>query len=175
MPHDTGRMPVPRGGAEDNMISQTAEYALRAVVWLAGHPAAAMGTPGIAKITRVPPGYLSKVLQVLRRAGLVVSNAGRGGGFRLARPASKVTVLDVVNAVDPIRRIEQCPLGLKAHTGTLCPLHRRLDRAIGLMEQAFAESTIAELLPEADEEAPLCEDDDARGTKGSTRTSERKR
>ena len=138
-------------------ISQTAEYALRAVVWLASHPDAALSTHEIARVTRVPAGYLSKVLQSLNRAGLVVSHAGRNGGFRLARPATQISVLDVINAVDPVERIRRCPLELEAHGGKLCPLHQRLDRAIGLMEQAFAESTIAELLTEPNRTAPLCE------------------
>lgn len=138
-------------------ISQTAEYALRAVVWLASHPAAAQGTPEIARATRVPAGYLSKVLQALSRAGLVASTPGRNGGFRLTRSPSALSVLDVINAVDPIARIRQCPLKLEAHQGELCALHRRLDRAIGLMEQAFAESTIAELLPST-AASPLCDE-----------------
>ena len=124
-------------------ISQTAEYALRAVVWLAGHAEAATGTPEIARSTRVPPGYLAKVLQLLARGGLVTSAPGRKGGFRLARPAAEISILEVINAVDPVERIRQCPLGIESHGGELCPLHRRLDKALGLMEQTFAEATIA--------------------------------
>lgn len=148
------------------MISQTAEYALRAVVCLARSRGAAMGTPGIAQETRVPVDYLSKVLQALRRAGLVISNAGRTGGFRLARPASRISILDVVNAVDPIQRIKRCPLGLKSHVGGLCLLHRKLDTATGLMEQAFADSTVADLLHEEGGITPLCESSASKHTKG---------
>lgn len=137
-------------------ISQTAEYALRAVVWLAAHRDDNRGTPDIARATHVPPGYMSKVLQALGRASLVRSVPGRRGGFRLARPAEQISVLAVVNAVDPIARIRACPLGLPSHEGELCPLHRRLDRAIGLVEQALGESTIAELLAEPAHHAPLC-------------------
>lgn len=98
-------------------ISQTAEYALRAVVWLAGHAEAAMGTPEIARSTRVPPGYLAKVLQLLGRGGLVTSAPGRKGGFRLARSAAEISILQVVNAVDPVERIRRCPLGIESHGG----------------------------------------------------------
>lgn len=138
-------------------ISQTAEYALRAVVWLAGHTDVASGTPEIARATRVPPGYLAKVLQLLARGGLVTSAPGRKGGFRLARSAGEISILQVINAVDPVERIRQCPLGIESHAGALCPLHRRLDKAIGLMEQAFAEATIAELLAEPTRTEPLSE------------------
>ena len=139
------------------MISQTAEYALRAVVWLASQPDRALGTRQIATAAQVPPGYLSKVLQVLARAGLVTSTPGRSGGFRLARPAEEMTVLDVVDAVDPILRITECPLGLPGHRGVLCPLHRRLDEAAETVQRAFATSTIADLLAEETGSPPLCE------------------
>src|SRR4051812_39066441 len=122
------------------MVLQTPEYALRAVV----HPAAPGGEPRtaqqIAEAPRVPAGYLSKVMQALGRARLAHSQRGLGGGFTLAVPAEELTVLDVVQAVDPIRRIKSCPLGLKGHVN-LCPLHRRLDQAIGLVEKALREST----------------------------------
>ncbi len=75
------------------MISQSAEYALRAVVWLAGHPESTLSTPEIARPTMVPAGYLSKVLQALARNGLVVSTPGRAGGFVLNRPANRNSVI----------------------------------------------------------------------------------
>ncbi|MGD8395635.1 MAG: Rrf2 family transcriptional regulator [Candidatus Eiseniibacteriota bacterium] len=139
------------------MISQTAEYALRAVVWLASHPDAALGTAQIARAARVPAGYLSKVLQALARSGLVSSTPGRGGGFRLARPSEQISVLDVVEAVDPIQRIQQCPLGLERHGRDLCPLHRRLDDAARQIQEAFADASIADLISEETASPPLCE------------------
>lgn len=139
------------------MISQTAEYALRAVVWLASQPDRALGTRRIARAAQVPPGYLSKVLQMLARAGLVASTPGRNGGFRLTRPAAEISVLDVVEAVDPILRITECPLGLPGHGGVLCPLHRRLDEAAEQVQRAFAGASIADLLTEETGSPPLCE------------------
>jgi Rrf2 family protein len=147
------------------MFSQTAEYALRAVVYLASRPAAAQTTQQIAEATRVPAGYLSKVLQGLARAGVVHAQRGLHGGFTLALPPERLTVLDVLQAVDPIRRIRSCPLGLKGHVN-LCPLHRRLDNALAMVEDALRSSTIAELLAEPDRRkgipVPLCssEEDD---------------
>jgi Rrf2 family transcriptional regulator, nitric oxide-sensitive transcriptional repressor len=137
-------------------ISQTAEYALRAVVWLGSYPDRTFSTLQISQATRTPTGYLSKVLQELARAGLVVSQAGRTGGFTLTRSPAQISVLDVINAVDPIRRIDRCPLNLTSHV-ELCPLHRRLDNALGMVERAFADSTIAELVAEPTSSTPLCE------------------
>ncbi len=140
------------------MISPTAEYALRAVVAVAQGRGEVMVTPTIARITKVPPGYLPKVLQMLRKAGLLESKRGLGGGFTLARPVDELTVLDVVNAVEPVKRIERCPLRIESHGVNLCPLHKRLDEAAEMVERAFAATTIAELLDVPGRSTPLCQE-----------------
>jgi Rrf2 family protein len=139
------------------MFSQTVEYALRAVACLASSVPDAQTTKQIATITHVPRAYLSKVLQNLRQAGLVASQRGVGGGVRLTSNPKELTILDVVNAVDPIERIRKCPLGLSSHGFHLCPLHRRLDNALESVETAFAETTLAEVLAEPSESVPLCD------------------
>ena len=138
------------------MLSQTVEYALRAVVYLAGHSPRACTTEAMAATTRVPRAYLSKVLQSLARAGVVHSQRGLGGGMTLAKLPEEITILEVVNAVEPIQRIRTCPLGLAAHGMHLCPLHRRVDDALAMVEQAFANSTLAEVLAEPTTSVPLC-------------------
>ena len=138
-------------------MCQSAEYALRAIVWLASQYETTVSTPEIAKRTQVPPGYMSKVLQILARAGLVESNPGRAGGFRLSRPAEQISVLEVVNAVDAVERIRRCPLGLKSHKHTLCPLHRRLDQVVEMVEREYGETSIAEIVAETLPARALCE------------------
>lgn len=137
------------------MITQTAEYALRAAVCLASDPGRPFTTPEIARLARVPAGYLAKVMQALVRSGLVRSRRGKGGGFVFAGPPGEVTVLAVVNAVDPIRRLHGCPLDLPAHEGGLCPLHRRLDEAAASVERAFGSTPIADLLKGPGRRVPL--------------------
>ena len=127
------------------MLSSTAEYALRVIVHLATHASPPAKAQDIAAETKVPSGYAAKILQDLTRSGLVQSQRGPKGGFALARDASAITVLEVVSAVDPIRRIKVCPLGKKAHSQRLCRLHQRLDDAFAMVERTFAESTIAEM------------------------------
>jgi Rrf2 family protein len=139
------------------MLSQTVEYALRAVVHLADHAPEGRTTDQIAAATRVPKAYLSKVLQSLARGKIVHSQRGLGGGMSLTRPPERLTLLEVVNAVEPIGRIRECPLGLKTHGIRLCPLHRRLDNALALVEEAFASTTLAEILAEPTASSPLCE------------------
>ena len=138
------------------MFSQTVEYALRAVVYLADQGEAPSTTQQIAEATRVPAAYLSKVLQGLSRGKLVHSQRGLHGGFTLAREPKDMTIWDVVQAIEPIERIRECPLGLASHRLRLCPLHKRLDDAIALVERAFRTTTVAEVLAEPTTSKPLC-------------------
>ena len=130
------------------MISQTAEYALRAVVHMASLNDEVHITQDIAQATQIPAGYLSKVLQSLAKSGLIVSQRGLGGGFRLAKASAEMTIYEVVSAVNALPRIHSCPLNLKEHADHLCPLHARLDEAMELVENAFRATTIAELTAE---------------------------
>lgn len=139
------------------LLSDASEYALRAVVWLAQHPGEAQKTREIAEGTRAAQGYLVKVLQNLAKAGILSAQRGSHGGFRLERDPGALTVLEVINAVDPIERIRTCPLGLESHGEHLCPMHRRIDDALAAIEASFRESTIDDLLTEPTTSTPLCE------------------
>src|SRR5690606_17155548 len=102
-----------RGGTVMKLLSEAAEYGLRAVVWLAQRPGGYWKVREIAKGTRAAPGYLVKVLQGLARAGILSAQRGSQGGFRLERDPAGLTALEVINAIDPIERIRACPLGLE--------------------------------------------------------------
>jgi Rrf2 family protein len=144
------------------MLSQTVEYALRAAVQLASISPRPSTTAELAKVTQVPRSYLVKVLQTLVKAGIVASQRGAIGGVALALPAEELTILDIVNATDPIRRIRTCPLGLATHGTRLCPLHRRLDAALAQVEQAFRNTTLSDLLLDPSRIKPLCESEPTR-------------
>lgn len=151
------------------MISRTTEYALRAAVCLAVDPAEPKTTQQISRVSHVPAGYLAKVMQSLVRAGVVGSQRGLGGGFILKRPPREITVLDVVNAVDPVKRILECPLGLPEHQDGLCPLHRKLDQAAAQIESSFASSTLADLVKPSKRQTPLCRPKAAAGRSAKPR------
>ena len=139
------------------MISQTVEYALRAVCYLASQSPAPRTTGQIATATKVPAAYLSKVIQNLNRSGLVRSQRGVGGGITLVKPPDQLTLLEVVNAVEPIQRIHACPLGLAAHGVRLCPLHRRLDMAAKQTIDTFGGISLKDVISERDAARPLCD------------------
>lgn len=141
------------------MLSRTVEYALRAIVCLANESPAPQTNDQLARVTQVPPAYLPKIMLSLNRAGLVRSQRGPNGGFTLAIEPDKLSLLEVVNAVDPIQRIHTCPLDLKGHNTNLCPLHRRLDDTLATVERAFRETTLADVLSESTGSVPLCSDE----------------
>ena len=137
------------------MLPKTAEYGLRAAVWLGRTPNTLQSADQLAKATRVPRRYLHKVLQDLVKAGLVRSQSGPGGGYALTRPPDEITILDAVNAAGGIERIRTCPLGLDSHR-SLCPLHEELDKAYAMMENAFSRVSVAEVLAKSSSTSSLC-------------------
>jgi len=140
------------------MISSTGEYALRAAVFLAQHEGTPQTVAVIAEHTKVPQGYLAKVLQEMVRDALVTSQRGIHGGFVLARPAVDVSILDVLRSVDCApSRIAKCPLGLPGHV-SLCPLHKLMDDAVAAAVRAFACSDLKSLAQSAEGIQALCGD-----------------
>jgi len=139
------------------MFSQTVEYALRAAVHLAMKSPEPQKTADIASATKVPMAYLSKVLQGLRAQNIVHLRRGIGGGVSLAHEPAELTILDIVNAIEPIERIKSCPLGLKSHGKRLCSLHAKLDESMRSTEQAFSTTTLADLLETNRPSKPLCD------------------
>lgn len=141
-----------------SMFSQTTEYALRAMSCLALAPDQLVPTNTLATMTKVPSNYLAKVLQQLATAKLITGRRGVGGGYRLARPAAQINLLDVVNTVGTLQRITTCPLGLANHGTNLCPLHRTMDNAAATLIKMLDGVTLQNLIdaPGASNK-PLCD------------------
>lgn len=82
-------------------VSAKSDYALRALIALAAEgDAAAVSAEEIGRRQGIPHGFLQAILADLRRAGVVTSQRGQAGGWRLARPPAEVTIADVIRAVD---------------------------------------------------------------------------
>lgn len=82
-------------------VSARADYAIRALLELAAAgPDAPVRAEAIAQAQSIPSKYLENLLADLRRARLIASQRGLGGGYRLARPAASITLADVIRAID---------------------------------------------------------------------------
>lgn len=129
------------------MLSQTAEYALRAVLHIAEHGAERPVAVGeIAQALDVPRNYLSKTLHQLARAGVVTSTFGPGGGFRLGIPADHLT-LDTVIAPFDTAAERHCLLGrARCRDSEPCAAHGRWKAISDQIQQFFATTTVADLL-----------------------------
>ncbi|WP_158508898.1 RrF2 family transcriptional regulator [Gemmatirosa kalamazoonensis] len=128
------------------MLSNTAEYALRAVLHLAGRPTGAWThVSELARTTGVPRNYLSKTLNQLARAGVLRSTRGPSGGFRLAGPASELTLDRVVApfmGLDTARcLLHDHPCG-DAHA---CEAHTRWAPVARQVHAFFGATTVADL------------------------------
>lgn len=106
-------------------LPQTAEYAMRAMAVLARAPEeAVVPAAQLAEQSRVPLPYLSKIMRRLVVAGLARGQRGHGGGFWLARPAARIRVADVLEAVDVSVDERSCAFGWAAcRDDRPCPLH----------------------------------------------------
>ena len=129
------------------MLSQTAQYALRAVLAIAAGRGEAVGAGVLAQRLGLPQNYLSKTLHQLARAGLLESTRGKSGGFRLARPAERITLRDIVGLFDDISARRTCLLGNpQCSDVNPCPLHHKWKAASERNATFFRETTIGELL-----------------------------
>jgi len=82
-------------------VSAKSDYALRALIEMAGRvDGKAVSAEEIGRLQEIPHGFLQAILADLRRAGVVMSQRGQSGGWRLGRPAADIHVADVIRAVD---------------------------------------------------------------------------
>ncbi len=102
-------------------LSKFARYALYAAVEMARAGDEPVTVAQVAEPHGIPPTALAKVFQQLVRAGLAVGTRGIGGGYRLARPRSEITVLDVVSVFDPLRTPGDDLLHDRANASTAKP------------------------------------------------------
>ncbi|MCJ9428623.1 RrF2 family transcriptional regulator [Kordiimonas marina] len=123
---------------------------------------AALPTTKLAEFFDLPKDYLAKHLQHLSRAGLVNSSRGPGGGYSLARPADKIRLLDIVEAIDgkgpsfrcaEIRRRGPSAVGSECYQKDCC-ISRAMLRADAAWRQSLASVTLATLCDESKEDMP---------------------
>lgn len=129
------------------MLSQTAEYALRTVVFLADRGETPVRIDEIAAALHIPRNYLSKVLHRLAQESILTSTRGQGGGFRLAMPAHRICLLDVVQPFDHhLGSQKRCLLGREVCSDQrACEAHEAWKEVGGRIATFFAGTTVADL------------------------------
>ena len=105
-------------------LTRKGEYAIRGIIYLAQQPPGHVSLISeIAAAAEVPQTFLAKIFQSFAKLGLVTSSRGTGGGFVLARPASAITLREVVEAVEGPIVPNRCLLGNPCDRGGICRVH----------------------------------------------------
>lgn len=129
------------------ILSKACEYGLRTSLYLAAappHQNVAIRT--VSEALGLPYPFLAKVTQMLTQQGLVTSSRGVGGGIALARPASQISLHDIVLAIDGSAVFTRCVLGLPGcGERQPCPLHAEWAPLRGQIARMFSDLSLAEL------------------------------
>ncbi len=134
------------------------EYGLHCMLYLVDAPAQRPPSArDLAEFQGVSPTYVAKLFTQLEKAGLVVSAEGVRGGFRLARPAREITLLDVVDAIEGAKPLFRCrevrakcvlfaaAAPPKWATRGTCAIHASMREAEARMRQSLQGQTLADL------------------------------
>ena len=128
------------------MISQTGRYALRILGYLADHPGMWVQGREIAAATGIPANYLAKILNQLRKRGLVSSHKGWGGGFLLRERSLAVPIAEVLELIDGPQNDQGCVFELRdCDAARPCPLHERWARVQAEFQDMIRSVSIGDL------------------------------
>lgn len=141
-----------------------AEYALHSMLVMAERTEP-VSARDLAQFQELPERYLAKLFTRLEKAGLVSATEGVGGGFRLARPPERITVRDILDAVDPGRALFECAeirkhcalFGKQAPAWSvsgMCRIHLFMSGVEGALRDLLAAKTLADLKRELGRKAP---------------------
>ncbi len=129
------------------VCSRACVYAIRALARLAAQsPSNPLKARDIAAQENIPSAFLAKVLHQLVKAGLVSSSPGLTGGFRLRVPASRLTLLEIVAAIDGLAQFSQCFTGLgECNEQAPCPMHESWKKVRSSIEAYLRETTLGQV------------------------------
>jgi FeS assembly SUF system regulator len=127
-------------------LSKLTDYGVVVLVRLAGGDAV-QTSPGIALATGIPEPTVAKVLKALASGGLVTSQRGARGGYRLVRPLRAIPVADVIAAIDGPIALAACVEGAvnECESQGLCPMRGRWDPVNDAIYQALSSITLADM------------------------------
>ena len=127
-------------------LSKLTDYAVVVLVRLSDSDGV-QTSPGIAASTGIPEPTVAKVLKTLAAGGLVVSQRGARGGYRLLRSLSEVPIADVITAIDGPIALAACVDGSlsECESQGLCPVRGRWDPVNEAIHQALSAITLADM------------------------------
>ena len=130
------------------MFSTSCHYGLQAMIYIALHstPQKNVDLISIASDLEIPKHFLSKVLQMLVKRGLLESTKGPTGGFKLRKSAAEITLIKIVDAIDGLEMFSQCGIGFKKCDGNKpCPIHFEYAQVREQIEELFNTKSLLQL------------------------------
>ena len=129
------------------IFSRECEYALQAVMYLAvKQPGDIVSIKDLTEKLDIPFHFLAKILQDLTHKGLLVSHKGPAGGFGLARPAQRITLLQIIEAIDGDKFMHDCVLGYaQCSQDNQCALHEQWAQSRESIVAMLSGKNIAEM------------------------------
>ncbi|MEH2514261.1 Rrf2 family protein [Nitrobacteraceae bacterium AZCC 1564] len=146
-------------------LGSSVEYGLHCLLWLVDSKVAPASSRDLAELQGVSPSFIAKIFPKLEKAGIVKASEGIRGGYRLGRPASDITVLDVVDAIEGKKPLFDCKeirglctlYGEKrpaSAAGGICAIHAVMLRAEQSMRDELARTTLAALAATVESKMP---------------------
>lgn len=128
------------------LLSKTCEYAIRAMIYIAQQSSKGnrVGIKDIAANIESPEYFMAKILQDLSRKGFVQSVKGPNGGFYMDEEHTRITLADIVRAIDGDQLFTGCGLGMKECSADHpCPIHHRFGAIRNDIKKMLEESIVA--------------------------------
>jgi len=130
-------------------ITNSSEYAIRALVFMAKNPQTSYSATELYTKVDAPLKFLAKILQKLAKEKILSSQRGVKGGFKIAVPLEKLTILDIIEAVDGPIALNKCLIsGYDCTREALCPVHPIWEEAQLKLKEILKQKTLAEIIKE---------------------------
>ena len=133
------------------MLSKTCEYALRAMIYVARHSKEGnmVNIKQIAANIDSPELFVGKIMQSLSKQGLLQSLKGRNGGFFISEKDAKISLADIVIAIDGDKIFKGCGVGLDYCSETKpCPIHHEYKNVRNAIYKIYKQATLAQFRDE---------------------------
>ncbi len=134
------------------MLSNTCKYALRATIFISLHVKddEKVGLKKISDKLNIPSPFLGKILQILAKNKILSSSKGPNGGFGIAKPSAKISIMDIYKIIDGTDYFSSCLIGVQSCTddpiNSPCPLHKKYSTIRDQVYNLFVNTSISDLV-----------------------------
>lgn len=127
-------------------LNNTSQYAIRILSYISNNETQLCSAKDLAKTLNIPYKFLSKIMTALVKADFILSIRGREGGYKLSRPASKITIMEIINNFNEFVEERKCLLGIgKCDSKNKCGLHDQWIKPKAMIKNMFKNTTLENL------------------------------